>query len=142
MTKRRCLVVSPHENVSSPANENARIFVRSLNILLKYSRLYGEGHARTVAQFESAWKELSEAQERSQGAGLIIGAADDQLLADGVPLGAGTAERSLVQLMNNAGVASLYFSPATSPQDFGGLLHTLVSSGKSPRAFEEAWKQQ
>ena len=40
-------------------NAAARAFVRSLNILLKYSRLYGLEHQRTQAQSSVAWKELS-----------------------------------------------------------------------------------
>jgi len=32
---------------------------RSLNILLKFARLYEFGHARTAAQFETAWKDCA-----------------------------------------------------------------------------------
>ena len=42
----------------SPAIPNAKAFVRSLNVLLKYSRLYGLQHSRCVDQFESAWQEF------------------------------------------------------------------------------------
>lgn len=132
-------MVSPRENVGIQANAAARVFVRSLNILLKYSRLYGEQHARTSAQFEQTWKELSEAVAFT---GVTVGIADEQLLADGVPLGAGTAERSLAKLLNTAGIASLYFSPATSPENFRDLVHALVHSGKSADSFEAAWKDQ
>ena len=36
----------------------ARAFVRSLNILLKFARMYDFGHPRTVKQFETGWSEL------------------------------------------------------------------------------------
>jgi hypothetical protein len=33
---------------------SARAFVHSLNILIKYARMYGPDHKRTEAQFETA----------------------------------------------------------------------------------------
>jgi hypothetical protein len=53
----------------------ARGFVHSLNILLKFARLYEFGHARTSAQFETAWKELRSALQVSGEAGLLLGAS-------------------------------------------------------------------
>ena len=46
-----------------PTNVNtryaaARAFVRSLNILLKFARMYDFGHPRTAKQYETAWSEL------------------------------------------------------------------------------------
>ena len=35
-----------------------RAFVRSLNILLKFARLYGYEHSRTIEQLDIAWREL------------------------------------------------------------------------------------
>ena len=40
---------------------NARAFVRSLNVLLKYTRLYGLEHLRSAGQFEISWNELEQA---------------------------------------------------------------------------------
>src|SRR4029077_10298063 len=133
-------VVSPAGIVNHTANAAALAFVRNFNILLKYSRLYGQEHARTVSQLDGAWKELAEAQSQNAATGLMLGAAEGQLLVDGMPLGSGSAERSLAQLMNTAGEASIYFAPATSPEDFRKLVNALVSSGKSSNAFSEAWK--
>src|SRR5258707_15851926 len=48
---------------------SARAFVRSLNILLKFARLYEFGHVRTAAQFETTWKELRSALDESGGTG-------------------------------------------------------------------------
>src|SRR5207302_4689408 len=103
-------------------------------------RLYGQEHARTASQLDSTWKELSEAQSQTVATGLMLGVADGQLVLDGTPLGSGTAERSLAQLMKTAGVASLHFSPATSPEDFRKLVSVFVNSGKSSNALSEAWK--
>ena len=58
----------------------ARQFVRSLNILLKYSRLYEFGHVRTGAQFEVTWKELRTALDQSGQSGLLLGASGAQIL--------------------------------------------------------------
>src|SRR6266576_3457041 len=71
----------------------ARAFVRSLNILLKFARLYEFGHARTAAQFETAWKELRGALDDSSGGGVLLGASGNQILLDGVPLGSAAGER-------------------------------------------------
>src|ERR1700756_4154118 len=66
----------------------ARQFVRSLNILLKFARLYEFGHVRTAAQFETTWKELRAALDEAGDAGLLMGASGTQIVLDGVPLGA------------------------------------------------------
>jgi len=44
--------------MSPETQTGARAFVRSLNILLKFARLYEFGHAKTTAQFDTTWKEL------------------------------------------------------------------------------------
>src|SRR5579863_2404701 len=80
--------------MSADPRAAARQFVRSLNILLKYSRLYEFGHVRTAAQFETTWKELRSALDSSGESGLLLGASGQQILLDGVPLGAAAAERS------------------------------------------------
>jgi hypothetical protein len=35
-----------------------RAFVRSLNILLKFARLYGYDHVRTIEQAQATWADL------------------------------------------------------------------------------------
>src|SRR2546427_11339318 len=67
----------------------ARAFVRSLNILLKFARLYEFGHAKTSQQFETTWKELRNALEDSGGSGVVVGASGGPLLVGGGPVGAG-----------------------------------------------------
>ena len=72
-----------------------RAFVRSLNILLKFARLYGFGHARTGEQVQIAWGELREAIPEGNETGLLLGATGSQLLLDGVPLEATPRKSSL-----------------------------------------------
>src|SRR5499426_1483532 len=96
----------------------ARQFVRSLNILLKFARLYEFGHVRTMAQFETAWKELRAALDESRDTGLLLGASGAQILLDGVPLGAAAAEKSFAQLLSSSGIASIHFAPNLAQPQF------------------------
>jgi PilZ domain len=111
---------------------NARAFVRSLNVLLKYSRLYGLEHLRSASQFEIAWNELGEAVRASGTEGLLLGASGSQLLLDGVPLESTPAERSFADLLNNAGVASICFHPKVEREEFSNLIRAFIeTSAKS-----------
>src|SRR6202167_5793957 len=88
----------------------ARAFVRSLNILLKFARMYDFGHPRTAAQYETAWKELRTALGDNES-GLLLAASGDKLLLDGVALESAAAEKSFARLLSSAGIASIHFSP-------------------------------
>ena len=74
----------------------ARAFVRSLNILLKFARMYDFGHPRTSKQFDTAWLELHTAigSGSENESGLLLGVSGDQLLLDGTPLDSAAAEKS------------------------------------------------
>jgi hypothetical protein len=115
--------------VSESPVPNARPFVRSLNVLLKYSRLYGLEHARSARQFDAAWNELDEAVRASGQSGLLLGASGSQLLLDGVPLESTPAERSFADLLTNAGVASICFSPHVIREDFLSFVRSFMESG-------------
>ena len=80
-------------------SSSARAFVRSLNILLKFARLYQIGDVRTMGQLKTTWKELRLALDESGDTGLLLGASGNQILLDGVPLGASASERSFAQLL-------------------------------------------
>jgi hypothetical protein len=62
--------------MAGDTRQAARAFVHSLNILLKFARLYEFGHVRTAAQFEVAWKELRVALDHGGDAGLLLGASE------------------------------------------------------------------
>lgn len=104
----------------------ARTFLRSLSIVLKYARLYGFDHARTAAQFETTWNELGVALSKQNGTGILIGATGDRLLIDGVPLETASGDRSFVQLISGAGVASIHFTATVARQDFERLVRAFV----------------
>ncbi len=88
-----------------------RAFVRSLNILLKFARLYGYDHTRTIEHLDTAWRELRTAIPAGTEGGLLLGATGNQLLLDGVPLEGAPAEKQFAQLLSSAGLASVQFSP-------------------------------
>ena len=108
---------------------NARAFVRSLNVLFKYVRLYGLEHARSAAQFDSTWSELAEAVHSAGQTGLLLGASGSQLLLDGEPLESTAAERSFADLLNAAGVASISFSREVEREELANLVSAFMEAG-------------
>src|SRR5437879_176010 len=118
----------------------ARAFVRSLNILLKFARLYEFGHAKTSQQFETTWKELRNALEDSGGSGVLLGASGTQILLDGVPLGSAAGERSFAHLLTSSGIASIHFSPAVTQPQFARFVRAFPSGNAKPSALAEQLK--
>jgi len=118
----------------------ARAFVRSLNILLKFARLYEFGHVRTAAQFETAWKELRGALDDSSGGGVLLGASGTQILLDGVPLGSAAGERSFAQLLISSGIASIHFSPTLTQPQFARFVRAFPSGNAKPSSLAEQLK--
>src|SRR6202165_2205516 len=118
----------------------ARAFVRSLNILLKFARLYEFGHVRTAAQFETAWQELRGALDDSSGGGVLLGASGTQILLDGVPLGSAAGERSFAQLLISSGIASIHFSPSLTQPQFARFVRAFPSGNAKPSSLAEQLK--
>ncbi len=109
---------------------SARAFVHSLNILVKYVRLYGFDHDRTRKQFEVTWAELQQGLPASTENGFLLGVSGTKLLLDGIPLDTGQAERSFAQLLSTAGLASIQFSTHVTKEDFERLVR-VFSTGTS-----------
>src|SRR5438105_3142480 len=126
--------------MSPEAQGRARAFVRSLNILLKFARLYEFGHAKTTAQFDTAWKELRQALEDSGGSGVLLGASGNQILLDGVPMGSSAGERSFAQLLTSSGIASIHFSTGLSQSQFARFVRAFPSGNAKPSALAEQLK--
>jgi hypothetical protein len=103
--------------MAGDTRHSARAFVRSLNILLKFARLYEFGHVRTMAQFETAWKELHSALDESRDTGLLLGASGNQILLDGVPLGAAAAEKSFLLPPESPAFTSRQILPNRNSRD-------------------------
>jgi hypothetical protein len=119
----------------------ARAFVRSLNILLRFSRLYGFQHARTGSQFDIAWNELETALTLEGRRNLLLASASSQLLLDGVPLGDSPAERSLAKLLSNVGLASITFFPDVTKDELRAFVHQFpTGSGAAAEQAEQIKK--
>src|SRR5271165_4307706 len=118
-------------NTSQAAARSASAcaFVHSLNILIKYARMYGYDHKRTEAQFETCWNELQHGLPATGDSGFLLGVSDNKLLLDGIPLEAGNAERSFATLLNAAGLASLHFSKDVTMEDFTRLVRAFTVGG-------------
>jgi PilZ domain len=121
----------------APTIPNARAFVRSLNVLFKYSRLYGLDHTRSVAQLELAWHELVEAVHATGEGGLLLGTSGSQLLLDGVPLETTAAERSFAELLNGASVASICFNRNVEPDELLTLVKAFTESTSKTVALSD-----
>jgi hypothetical protein len=126
--------------MAGDTRQSARAFVRSLNILLKFARLYEFGHVRTMAQFETAWQELHAALQESRDTGLLLGASGNQILLDGVPLGAAAAEKSFAQLLTSSGIASIHFAPNLTQPQFARFVRAFPSGNAKPNSLAEQLK--
>src|SRR3979490_2893145 len=126
--------------MATDTRASARAFVRSLNILLKFARLYEFGHVRTAAQFETTWKELRSALDESGGSGVLLGSSETQILLDGVPLGSEAGERSFAQLLTTSGIASIHFSPTLTQPQFARFVRAFPSGNAKPSSLAEQLK--
>src|SRR5713101_7958722 len=126
--------------MASDTRGSARAFVRSLNILLKFARLYEFGHVRTAAQFETTWKELRSALDESGGSGVLLGASGTQILLDGVPLGSAAGERSFAQLLISSGIASIHFAPTLTQPQLARFVRAFPSGNSKPSSLAEQLK--
>jgi hypothetical protein len=109
--------------------------------LIKYTRLYGVKHKRTVDQFQTAWNELQQALPKSGAdTGFLLGVSDNKLLLDGIPLETGQAERSFAQLLTAAGLSSILFSNKVTLEDFTRLVRAFAMGGSKAQDFAKQIK--
>jgi hypothetical protein len=118
--------------IADSKSTSGRAFVRSLNILLKFARLYGFEHSRTIEQLDIAWRELRAAIPTGTDAGLMLGATGAQLLLDGVPLEGAPAEKQFAQLLSAAGLASIQFFPAVTQEEIGRFARAFPTGKAKP----------
>lgn len=121
----------------------ARAFVRSLNILLKFARMYDFGHPRTAKQYQTAWGELRTAlgSDTDNEAGLLLSVSGDQLLLDGVALESAAAEKSFARMLSGAGIASIHFSPKVTQASLARFVRGFPSGqGTKPGQLAEQLK--
>src|SRR4029077_13636161 len=118
--------------IADTKSTSGRAFVRSLNILLKFARLYGFEHARTIEQLDIAWRELRAAIPMGTDNGLMLGATGSQLLLDGVPLEGAPAEKQFAQLLSAAGLASIQFFPSVTQEEISRFVRAFPTGKAKP----------
>ena len=121
----------------------ARAFVRSLNILLKFARMYDFGHPRTAKQYATAWQELHTAlgSGTENEAGVLLAVSGDQLLLDGTPLESAAAERGFAQMLSAAGIASIHFAPQVTQASLARFVRGFpTGTGTKPTQLAEQLK--
>jgi hypothetical protein len=125
---------------TDPKTTAGRAFVRSLNILLKFARLYGFEHARTSEHLDTAFNELRAAIPLGTETGLLLGATGSQLLLDGVPLEGAPAEKQFAQLLSSAGLASVQFFPSVTQEELGRFARAFPVSKAKPSELAQQLK--
>src|SRR3974377_390301 len=125
---------------TDPKTTAARAFVRSLNILLKFARLYGYDHVRTNEQLQIAWGELRTAIPEDSEQGLLLGATGNQLLLDGVPLEGAPAEKQFAQLLSSAGLASVRFAAKVTELELTKFIHAFPTGKAKPSELAQQLK--
>src|SRR5271169_2816233 len=118
--------------IADTKSTSGRAFVRSLNILLKFARLYGFEHSRTIEQLDIAWRELRSAIPTGTDAGLMLGATGSQLLLDGVPLEGAPAEKQFAQLLSAAGLASVQFFASVTGDELARFVRAFPTGKAKP----------
>lgn len=100
--------------------------------MLKFARLYGYGHARTIELLQIAGQELRTAIPLGSEGGLLLGATGSQLLLDGVPLEGAPAEKQFAQLLSAAGLASVQFFPSITQDELGRFVCAFPTGKAKP----------
>ncbi|MGB8674390.1 MAG: hypothetical protein WCD27_08555 [Candidatus Acidiferrales bacterium] len=117
--------------------------MRSLNILLKFARMYDFGHPRTARQYETAWIELRTAlgPDHANDAGLLLAVSGEQLLLDGIALESAAAEKSFARMLSSSGIASIHFSPKVTQASLARFVRGFpTGTGAKPAALAEQLK--
>ncbi len=131
----------PSQEAGRARGASAVAFVHSLNILIKYSRMYGFDHKRTESAFETTWKELQAALPVAGSGGLLLGVNGNRILLDGLPLDTGQAERSFAQLLGAAGLASIHFAPDVTDEDLARLVRAFALGGSKAQDLSRQIKE-
>ena len=117
--------------------------MRSLNILLKFARMYDFGHPRTAKQYETAWTELRTAlgAGTENEAGVLLAVSGDQLLLDGTALESAQAEKSFARMLSAAGIASIHFAPQVTQASLARFVRGFpTGTGAKPVQLAEQLK--
>ena len=129
-----------HTMKPDPKLAAGRAFVRSLNILLKFARLYGYDHSRTTEQLGIAFAELRTAIPEGGDSSLLLGATGSELLLDGVPLEGSPAEKQFAQLLSAAGLASVQFFSGVTQEEVARFARSFPAGKAKPSELAQQLK--
>lgn len=115
----------------------ARAFVRSLNISLKFARLYGFEHSKTSKQLETAWNDLQAALLEGGQTPLQIGARGTDLLINGSAVHATLGERTFIEFLGAVGAAAMDFAPDVQREDLNQLVRAFPTKNQTPSDVPE-----
>src|SRR5487761_998987 len=112
-------------------------FVHSLNLQLKFARLYGPKHARPLSQRDEAWYGLHAAIGAAGPSGLVLGVSGAEILVDGAIVDSTAAERSLARALASANIASIAFTAELNRESFAQFVRTFSESNVRPSQLIE-----
>ncbi len=124
-----------------PQSATARTFVRNFNIMLKFMRLYGFDHARTVEQMQKTWTELRAVLSGEGDGDILLASSGNQLLLNGAPLGSSASDRNFAQLLTSIGLSSVHFSSNITRDDFDQFVRHFPTGGSPAAALAEKYKR-
>ena len=124
-----------------PQSTTARTFVRNFNILLKFMRLYGFDHSRTIEQMDKTWEELRAVLTAESDGDILLAASGNQLLLNGAALGTSAADRNFANLLTSIGLSSIHFSSNILREDFDQFVRNFPIGGKAAVALAEKFKR-
>lgn len=108
--------------------EKIQGFIKSLNLLVKSVRLYGQKHDRVTEQSFVTWRDLRAAIPPSEP--LVLGVSAGRLLANGEPLRESTVENSFLKMLMDSGISSLQFFPFATADEFEKVWSNLAFAGR------------
>ena len=118
--------------VADPKTTAGRAFVRSLNILLKFARLYGYEHTRTIEHLDIAWRELRAAIPVGTEAACYSAQPGLNCYWTEYPSRAPLQKNNSPSLLSAAGLASVQFFPSVTEEELGRFARAFPTGKAKP----------
>lgn len=124
-----------------PSNSLLAKFLRSWNLLLKAAQMYGMEHVQTNSRSQEAWGSLEGALREQRGQSLEFAVTEKRLLINGEAVKVGPAEQGFVQLLAEADLASITFTPHTKSECFLQLVRVFAENVSEPEQILDKLKK-
>jgi len=132
--------MSPAPTLLPPSSAIGK-FLRNWNLLFKSTQMYGVEHVQTNSKSVEAWNSLSAALKERNGQSLEFAVIEKRLLINGDAVKVGPAEQSFVQLLADADLASITFTPRANPESFLHLVRVFAEFAADPGQISDKLKQ-